>query len=466
MTSLTRAIADYAVCRGEVPARIADIVKLGFIDCVACIVAARHDDVVVSLRRFVESQGRGGSARAHALTDGTTVAAADAAMINATAAHVLDYDDVAMAGHPSAVLVPAILAAAQSTPGCSGADAVRAYVTGYEVWAELYRRDADALHQKGWHPSSTLGLIAATAAVISISGIEREQAQHALGIACSRAGGVTANFGSGTKPLHIGHAASEAIIAVALARCGITAAPDALEHHSGLLHALSPRGNVDVKSEPNLSHDGAYLSKYGLSLKRYPVCYASHRVLDGILALREDPDFELSRVQEITLHIGDTQANMLRVEVPQTTLQSKFALKFCVAAAAVQGRLGMAELDPASMQHPDVVQLFKRIRVITDDAKCEIYPWFSPADTVIVRLDAGKTLSSGPIPFAKGNAHNPITATELKGKYEDCMAGQDTLATAALYEHLSRIQDVPDLDQALAPCIRNPHMAMAGAPDR
>lgn len=463
MTSLTQAIAEYAVSRKAVPARIADIVKLGFIDCVACIVAGRKDGVVISLRRFIEEQGRAGTARAHALTDGTVVAAADAAMINATAAHVLDYDDVALAGHPSAVLVPAILAAAESTPGCSGADAVRAYVTGYEVWAELYRRDADALHQKGWHPSSTLGLIAATAAVISVSGLRQDIAQHALGIACSRAGGVTANFGSGTKPLHIGYAASEAITAVALASCGITAAPDALEHHSGLLHALSPRGNVDVASAADLSHGGAYLSKYGLSLKRYPVCYASHRVLDGILALRDDPDFELSRIEEITLHIGDTQANMLRVEVPLTTLQAKFALKFCVAAAAVQGRLGMAELDPAFMQHPEVARLFERIRIVTDDAKCGIYPWFSPADTVIVRLDRGKTLTSGPIPFAKGNAHNPITAIELKEKYEDCMAGQDTLVAAALYAHLSGLQEVPDLAGALTPCIRNPHSAARGA---
>ncbi len=454
MASLTLAIAQYAVSRMTVPAAIAAIAKSGFIDCAACIVAGRNDGAVLALRRFIRDQGRGGAARAHAWTDGTQLAAADAAMLDATAAHALDYDDVALAGHPSAVLVPAILAAAQYVPQCNGMDVLRAYVIGYEVWAELYRRDQDALHQKGWHPSSTLGLVAATAAVISVSGLRQDIAQHALGIACSRAAGVTANFGSATKPLHIGYAASEAMTAVALARCGMTSAADAIEHGSGLLNALSPAGRVDLSGEVGLSDGSAYVARYGLSIKRYPVCYALHRVLDGILALRAQPGFDTRQIEAIELCVGDTQANMLRVEAPQTTLEAKFALKFCVAVAAVRGRLGMAELDPGLMRHPDVAHLLPRIRVTIDTAKCDVYPWFSPADTVTVRLADARVLSSGPIRFAKGNAHNPVDAAALKEKYEDCLAGQDTLAAAPLHACLATLEAVPDIASALAACIK------------
>jgi len=454
MPSLTRDIAEYAASRMAIPAAVADIVKAGFIDCAACIVAGRGEDAVASLRRFLDEQGRTGRHRVLALADAALRAPADAALLDATAAHVLDYDDVAMAGHPSAVLVPAILAAAQALPGCSGADALHAYVVGYEVWAELYRRDEDALHQKGWHPSSTLGLVAATAAVSNLAGLPVQLARHALGIACSRASGITANFGSSTKPLHIGFAASEAILAVELARVGITAAEDALEHGSGLLKALSPSGRVDLDGAVGLSDGSRYLSMYGLSLKRYPVCYALHRILDGILGLRSRPGFDPRQVDAIELRIGDTQANMLRVEAPATAAQAKFALRFCTAVAAVQGRLGTAQLDPALMRHPEVARLLGRIRIDVDEAKCDIYPWFAPADAVTVRLQAGDVLESGPIRFARGNAHNPAGPDELMEKYRDCMAGQDALDGESLHAQLAQLQAVPDVGRMLQGCVR------------
>ncbi|MBV7483840.1 MmgE/PrpD family protein [Bordetella sp. BOR01] len=456
MASLTQAVADYAIGRMTVPPNIADIVKFGFIDCTACIVAGRHSVAVAATRRFLQESGRRSTVPVRALSNGVPRAPADVALLDGTSAHVLDYDDVALASHPSAVMVPAILAVAQTRPGCSGLDVLRAYVVGYEVWAELYGRDQDALHQKGWHPSSTLGLIAATAAVINVLGLSSDIARHAVGIACSRASGVTANFGSGTKPLHIGLAASEAIMATQLAQAGITAAGDALEHRSGLLHALSPARRVNVDAGVKLSDGSHYLARSGLAIKRYPVCYASHRALDGILELTTLPDFELRKIDRIRVRIGDTQANMLRVDIPQTEMQAKFALKFCLAVAAVKKRFGLAELNPRLIDDPDVAHVFSLIEVTEDQAKCDIYPWFAPADTVTVQLMDGRTLSSGPVRFAKGNAHNPIDAGELLGKYNDCMAGQDVIAAASLYDGLSTLETVDDIGGLLRSVIVPP----------
>src|SRR5690606_16566116 len=130
----------------------------------------------------------------------------DAAMLNGLAGHVLDYDDVALAGHPSVVLVPAILAEAQRLD-LPGMEALRAYVVGYEVWAELARREPDAFHLGSWHPTAVLGIVAAPAAVAALNRLDAARARNALAIAASTAAGVIANFGTHMKPLQAGRAA-------------------------------------------------------------------------------------------------------------------------------------------------------------------------------------------------------------------------------------------------------------------
>ncbi|MGU3495884.1 MmgE/PrpD family protein [Xanthobacteraceae bacterium A53D] len=453
MASLTGALAAYAASRPTIPPSIAGIVKSGFIDCVACVAAGRDDEAVLALRGFVAQNGRVALSPVLTLTDGRPRAPADAALLVGTAAHVLDYDDVALASHPSAVMVPAILATALSLGHCTGADMVRAYVVGYETWAELYRRDPDPLHQKGWHPSSTLGVIAATAAVINLLGLSREVARHALGITCSRAGGVTANFGSSTKPLHIGIAASEAILATQLAQAGFTAAEDALEHRSGLLHAISPAGRVDVSSDVQVGDGTRYLAASGLSIKRYPVCYASHRVLDGILQLARTTSFDINSIHKISVHMGDTQRAMLRVEVPETTLQAKFALRFCLAVALVRKEFGLAELNPQLLSHPDIAHAFSRIEVSETHETCDIYPWFAPVDSVSITWEGDRTLSSGPIRFAKGSAHDPLNTSELREKYLACMADQQHIKADRLYDGLANLEQVEDVRRLLRDAI-------------
>lgn len=449
MSSLTQAVVQYATSKIAVPPAVADIAKTGFIDCVACIGAGGDDDTVAALRRYLQHHGRRAADNVLALSDEASHAAADAALLDGLAAHAQDYDDVALAGHPSAVLVPAILAMAQTIPNCSGRDVLRAYVVGYEVWAELYGRDEDALHGKGWHPSSTLGLIGATAAVINLAGLPPDLAGHALGIACSRAGGLTANFGSGTKPLHIGWAASEAIVATQLASAGITAAGDVLEHAGGLLRALSPAGRARVAGEVELSDGTRYLASTGLSIKRYPVCYAMHRVLDGVLGLSEHP-VEPDDIEKIVVNLGHTQASMLRIDTPRTVLESKFALRFCLAVALVRGKFGLPELDPALARNAQVARLMSVTDLVLDEGKCDLYPWFAPTDNVVVHLRDGRTLASGPIRFAKGHARNPMTADELRAKYQDCTAGRRAASWERLYARLDALESVPDIAGMLA----------------
>ena len=138
MNGLTESIAQFVSTGVVVPEDAARIVRLGFTDTIATMIAGRDEPVVGIVRRFVEER-RSAAMDARVLFGPLRVASADAALINATAAHALDYDDVALGGHPSTVLVPALLAEGERL-GASGADAIRAYLVGYEVWAELRSR--------------------------------------------------------------------------------------------------------------------------------------------------------------------------------------------------------------------------------------------------------------------------------------------------------------------------------------
>src|SRR5688572_26215598 len=133
----------------------------------------------------------------------TATSASEAALIMGVAAHALDYDDVALRGHPSAALVPAILACAQEL-GSSGAQMLDAYVAGYEVWAELVGREADMHHMKGWHPTNIFGAIGAAAACAVLRKLDARKAAYAVGLGASQSSGLMANFGSMAKPFHAG----------------------------------------------------------------------------------------------------------------------------------------------------------------------------------------------------------------------------------------------------------------------
>src|SRR6202035_864533 len=107
-------------------------------------------------------------------------------------------DDVSLDGHPSAVLVPAILAQGEAS-GSSGAEMLTAYIAGYEVWAELLAREPTPLHRKGWHPTAVLGPVAAAAACAKLRGLDAAATATAMAIAASMAAGLVANFGTMTK---------------------------------------------------------------------------------------------------------------------------------------------------------------------------------------------------------------------------------------------------------------------------
>jgi 2-methylcitrate dehydratase PrpD len=449
MSSLTldlgRFVADLTL--RQIPTEGCAIARSGIADCFGVLVAGARDAEIALVDRELGGSTAAGAASASLIPSGARRSVESAALVNGVAAHVLDYDDVSLDGHPSAVLVPAILAQGEAT-GAGGAQMLTAYVAGFEIWAELLAREPTPLHRKGWHPSAVLGTIAAAAACAKLRGLDASGSATAMAIAASMASGLVANFGTMTKSFQVGRAAQSGVIAARLAQAGLTASLDALEHPSGLLAALSPEGKAERERPFDAAHTTWHIVEEGLNIKRYPICYATHRSIDAALGLVARHDLSPDKVQRIHVSTGKTQLLMLRNARPQTGLEAKFSMQFAMAAALVARKVGLAELTDAFVRRPDVQAMFPRVSFTTTDATMPGSA-FAPADSVAITTTSGETLQSGPIEYAKGSHQHPLSREELWEKFADCLGEEypDTRKSSAfenlmMFDRLNGAADV------------------------
>jgi aconitate decarboxylase len=430
--SLTRAVAGFVAGFPQLglPPAALGLAREAFTDLVGVMLAGAREPVAKLLTGYTAAAVGAGSCSV-LLDAATRRSAVDAALINGSAAHALDYDDVQFNAHPSTVLVPAILAEAERS-GASGRDALRAYVLGYEVWGELHGREPHPYHDKGWHPTAALGTAAATAAVACLRGLDATTTQHALSLAASFTGGVVANFGAMAKPLHAGRAAAAAITAVELAVAGITAGEDGL---GGLLTALSPLGQVDLKRVSRLGERWFSLEAPPM-FKKYPVCFSTHRPLDALLRMVEEEGLRADGVEMIQVEVRGTQARVLRFDRPRTALEAKFSMQFAAACALLRGGVGLADLDDGFVASAPMQALMRKVRLIHRGPGPDGKP--AIADRVVVTLAGGRVLDSGEITAVAPHRR-------LREKFLDCCEAGGYPHGPRLFAALEGLEQQADL---------------------
>jgi 2-methylcitrate dehydratase PrpD len=418
MPALTRAIAEFAagIKRGMLPEPCRRGATIGMLDCVGVMIAGAREEAP----RLVAAMAATSTAAGWApeIPSGRKLAPADAALVNGTAAHVLDYDDVGMDGHPSAVLTPAILADGWAL-GRNGREALAAYVAGYEVWALLQELEPGRMHDRGFHPSAIWGAPACAAACASLNGLDAGQTTNAIAISASLAAGLGANFGSMTKSLHLGRTAQAGVLAARLAKGGFTGSADALEHIAGFMRAHSPSGQPDLAERDWQLGTKWRMTELGINVKRYPMCYATHRSIDAMLDLVNAHDISPQSVSAINVRIGDAQQLMLRNHAPVTALEGKFSMEFAMAAALTARRVSMKELDDAFVRREDVRAAMRKVHTSTTTERMADMP-FAPDDRVSVVLNTGETFVHEPVSRPKGSWQKPLSEDELRAKFVDC----------------------------------------------
>ena len=433
--SLTQDLGAFVARVGAegVPSEARQIAKTGFIDCIGTMIAGSHEPAATTVLAALSPLPPG---KVQLWFGKTRTSASEAALINGIAAHALDYDDVALRGHPSAALVPAIISAAQEL-GSTGAQMLDAYVAGYEVWANLVQRETDMHHMKGWHPTGIFGPIAASAACSVLRRLDADRSSHALGLGASQSAGLMANFGSMAKPFHAGRAAQAGVTAARLAAAGFTAQPDALEHAQGFLAAVSPKGAVDRESPPKDLGRTWQIVTERLNVKKYPTCYYTHRALDGLLDLLQKTPIDARDVERVDVSISRENATVLRNHRPKTGLEAKFSIEFPMAGALVARKLGLGELNEEFVRSDTVQRLFERVCVVPSTNYDPESPGSALTDQVVVTTRDGRRYESAAVRHARGHAQLPLAQTELRAKFLDCLSyGRFQGDAAAFFERI------------------------------
>ncbi len=405
-----------AVGYGDLPAEAVHWAKLAILDTVGVTLAGAGEECAPIVARVLASPAGeclifGSNRRAGPL---------DAALINGTAAHALDFDDVSnsLGGHPSAPIVPALFALAE-TLDSTGRDFIAAYVIGFETETRLGRGVHFHHYEKGWHPTATLGVFGAAAACCHLLGLDRAKTAQALAIAASLASGIKANFGTMTKPLHVGHTARNGLFAALLARDGFTANPAALEHKQGFLQVFNGPGNFDA--DKILAGWGRPwdIVQPGLAIKQHPCCGSTHPAIDAMLSLRaensigrEIPPDKVARIDSWT-H-PRRLAHTDRPD-PQSGLDAKFSVQYCLARALIAGRIVLEDFEGEAFRDPATRALMRRIHAAPHPAGGEAL-----GAEVRITLDDGETIA-GRVGSALGRGpDNPLPAAALFAKFSNC----------------------------------------------
>ncbi len=427
------------------PDAVVAVAKQGFTDCVGVMLAGSREPVTAAVEKVLLADQPTGPANLYFSAKRTSAPAA--AWINGTASHALDYDDVALKGsHPSAVLVPAILAEAQAL-NASGRGMIVAYVAGYEVWADLIARERGNYQRKGWHPTGIFGAIGAAAACASLHGLDAYTAAHALGVAVSEASGVMSNLGSMVKPTHPGKAAASGIYAARFAEAGISATTDALEHTQGFLAALSPKGDIDFDTLPRLPPKHWHITEQGLSIKQYPVCYRAHRAIDAMLGLLKKQPVAAKDVKEIRVSFSNSHLVILKNHRPQNAIAAKFSIEFALACALLNGRVGLRDLMDKYVQSTAVQQVMKRVAIDINPVEEAGTSGYAPHDYVQIHLADGEVMRSDNVRYALGDPHAPLPKENLWAKFEDCVAWSNLKIDAkALFAQLQQLEKLASVD--------------------
>jgi len=414
------------------PGELLPKVRETFLDSFGVMLAGSREESAQLAARWVQSQGAAGACRVIA-QKGFRTSAANAALANGVAAHTLDYDHF---GHQSAVMVPCVLAAGEAR-GVSGLQLIEAYIVGVEVSTLLAKTLSKEAQEIGLHPAGVSGTMGATAAAARIFGLTGAHIQSALGIAASMTAGLSQNFGTMVKPLHLGNAARNGITAAELAGLGFTGNPTIFDQRGGFFTALTGQ---DTREQ--LGRVFRFL-RPGVAFKAYPCPYSSQRAVDGIVKIAERHQVKPQEVTEITCAAAPNTFRVLIHHRPSTSLEAKFSLEYLLAAGLVFKSIDEDCFDPKHVSDPTMRGLVEKVHIV--DAPLERgTPGEGP---VTVRVKSGTAVFEETVTYAPGHPKNPLSEDKLAAKYRACahQGGVDEPALSRTFDLLTRIEDLGDI---------------------
>ena len=437
--NITKRIAEYVTATDieDFPPDAIEAAKGAIMDCLACTLAGSRESLSDILCRYVAAEGS--ALIASVVGRGFRTSAANAALLNGAMAHALDYDDITQITktHPTAVLLPASLAVAEEF-GASGKDMLLGYMSGFEVACAVGESLSEAYYDDlGWHPTGPLGAVGSAAAASRIMALDPEQTAMAVSLAASQASGLRQNFGTMTKPFHAGDAARVGVVSAKLVREGFTASEDALEGRFGFIRAFSGGQGFDSERVAQNLGNKCYLVESGIEIKKYPCCGSAHLALDAIFDLLSQAAIDPEAVDRIDVMVDFDPPRSLIHPRPVSSLEGKFSMQYCLAAALLDRRVGLPSFTDEQVLRPEAQALIPRIdmrRIPGNEGKPS---WAEGYHQVDVQMKNGSVLRQQ-AHRANSGALRGVTMEDIREKFRDCAS--QLLSEATTAEVLSRLE--------------------------
>lgn len=387
-------------------------VKRSIIDSLGVSIAGVDEESTKIVSEIIKEKSNKGSARV--ICGGYKTSSIDAALINGVSLHVLDFDDTGAytQGHPSAPILPAVMALAEEN-NLDGRSIIEAYIVGVEIFSRI-SRGMPMLHLKGWHPTSVIGTLAAASAASKLLKLNTEEISSALSIAASMSNGLVKNFGTMTKSLHIGNAASNGILAAKLASKGFSGKPEILKNPNGFI-ATFGKNNIEGLEESiyKIGNPLAVVDP-GINIKKYPSCSLTHRVIDAVSIIKRKHKLNNEDIVTVECKVTPRAIKVLSYNNPLSKLEAKFSLQFVVACMLHYGELNLSHFSEEIIKNFSVQSLIKLTNIVVhenwlegDDAR---------ADIVTIKLKDGKEISEG-VKFPEGNVRKPLSLEQIIEKF-------------------------------------------------
>ncbi len=430
----TREVAGWVstLTHDDLPQRTREVARISLLDTVGAGIYGYGTPWAQKLLAWAK---RGAAAHGESHVWGEpapALRAADAALVNGTAAHAFEIDDYHNAKlHPGAAVIPAALAVAEKLDS-GGAELITAIAAGYEVMIRSsLALNPSAARLRGWHLTGVCGPFGAAAACASLLKLNPEETAWALGLAGTQGAGLWAFNADGTmsKRLHPGKAAHSGVLAAELAQLGFTGPTQIYEFaDGGVLRAFSDASDA----APLTRGLGSTYHLEKMSIKPYSCCGSTHSYIDAALVLRGQvgaPWDTSKRVRVGTAKVVDVQCGF--DYTPGSALNAQMSLRYTVAVALLEGQALPAQFSDAKLADPAIAALASRIELVPDPELDKLYPQDFPGWVAVEHQ--GDWLRAD-IMNPTGSVHAPIDGRGVTEKFRSInpQLATDAIAAAAL----------------------------------
>ena len=427
----TAAAAEFveSIAFNAIPPEAIRIGTRCLLDGLGLFVAGSEEHTVQLLAEDADQMG--GRTDALLLSRGRTkVPAPIAARVLGTAGHAHDWDDsqvsldpahvYGLLTHPTIPPLSSALVMAQKLGGVDGKTFMLAFLTGFEVECKISEWMLPQHYVKGMHSSGTVGTFGAYAAAAKLLKLNGDKLRSGFGIAASFAAGIRCNFGTMTKPLHVGRAAENGVTAALLAARGFTADPDALDGPWGF-YAVQGSGVSAEKTSQGFGNIWTIVEP-GVSIKPYPCGVLTHPTIDLMLKLVSEHDVKPNDIDAVTVYAGTNILNPIRYPIAANHLQAKFSLPAALAMIALARKAGKREFSDEFVASPSTQAMQKQITTQLDP-EIEELGFDKMRSRIVIQLKNGRQLEGWADERYRGGPENPLSDADLEAKVRSCCDG-------------------------------------------